>query len=243
GIVEGYTGRTGYAYFPWPGYCTVDLEKVHDLSSIRILLWDNQGQGQSHPDDRKYKYRLLASEDQAHWRLVYETDDVGTIGWQVFDFDKSLSARYIRVHGLWCSKQLSVHIVQLEAYDAPTPSLPSRSPMVHLRLGAPTELIEEVVSYKATSTMRDIIVKLRRIPDDYPVINGNPFRNVADELEMRLDDITQIEERIDAVHRRIVEPVAKELEFGRQANRLGLWTGLAGIIVSIVLFAISVYLN
>lgn len=245
GITDGYDGHNGFAYFKWPGYCTVDLDAVRELKSIRMLLWDRQGKGQVVPADRVYKYRLLTSNDCEQWQVIYESDDVGTIGWQVFEFDKPHSAHYIRVHGLWCSKQPTFHLVELEAHDSPAP-LPQRPPKVHLRLGATATYSNEATSYKATGTIREIIRQLRELPDTHPSINPVPLQHAADALEQKLDDITRLEESIEAVNRRIVEPVAKELEFGRRAGRFsvgGFWVGMAGIILSVILFALSIWLQ
>lgn len=90
--------------------------------------------------------------------------------------------------------------------------------------------------------MKEIINQLRDIVKNYPAINPEPILTAANELELKLDDINQLEERVEAINRRIVEPVTKELEFGRKAGRFsvfGFWIGLMGIIISIILFALS----
>ncbi len=50
-----YKKRSEYAAAKFPCYCTVDLQNIHSLKRVRLLLWDN--------DNRKYKYRFLTSTD------------------------------------------------------------------------------------------------------------------------------------------------------------------------------------
>lgn len=240
-----YDGKNGFCYFPWPGTCTVDLETVQSLVSIRLLLWDDQGKGGTEPTTRRYRYRLLSSADHQTWLVHYITDESGTIGWQEFIFATNVKARYIQVDGLYNTANKYIHLVELEAHTAPAQLLP-RPPQLRITLGLTHGSVEVGGTYRAAAKAANVVSQLRDLAAKNTVLNPLPLLQAADELDEMLSDIAQIEERIDAVNRRIVAPVAKELEFGRFAGKFsvaGFWIGLIGIVVSVALFAISIWLQ
>src|SRR3989339_1861781 len=86
GIVSGYTGVKGFAFFSWPGTMTIDLGEIKKIYCIRFLLWDGLGKGGSKRDPRIYKYRLLTSTNHKIWNVYFDTASNGFNGWQVFTF-------------------------------------------------------------------------------------------------------------------------------------------------------------
>ncbi|PKN65428.1 MAG: hypothetical protein CVU57_09925 [Deltaproteobacteria bacterium HGW-Deltaproteobacteria-15] len=124
GVITGYKGsvesRT-YSYFKWPGSLTVDLEKQYVVKCIRFLLWDGMGKAGVSRDSRKYRYRLETSLDGEFYNVAYDTGENGYNGWQQFLFHSGIKTRYIRVYGRHNSRNDSVHIVEVEAYENDTP--------------------------------------------------------------------------------------------------------------------------
>lgn len=242
GNSTAYTGFEGFAHFDWPGYCTLDLDETYELKCIRFLLWDGLGKGGSVPAPRAYQYRLLTSTDLQNWTVQYETNMDGSIGWQVFDFLTPLSTRYIRIHGLRNTAKPDIHIVEIEAHTENPPELP-RAPKTLVRFDEPVNAHEVQTSLQTAGTIESIITSLREVVDkNRNIINTEGIQGAIGDLEMRLGDVRRVEANIDSIKRLIVLPVAQELHYGRKAGMfsiLGFWVGLVGIVVSVVLFAIS----
>jgi len=104
GDVIHYTGNRGFTSFDWPGTLTVDLASTYTIRCIRTLLWDGLGEPNRTRDPRFYLYRLLVSVDHNQWKVLFDTGNNGSNGWQVFNFPDGLQARYVRIHGLFNSK-------------------------------------------------------------------------------------------------------------------------------------------
>lgn len=246
GITTGYSGQEGFAHFGWPGTCTVDLEEAYELKCIRFLLWDGLGKGGVQPAPRRYLYRLLTSVDQRTWTVQYETNMDGSIGWQVFDFGSPINARYVRIHGLWNSAKPNMHVVEIEAHTVEPPPT-NWSPNTLVRFDQPNDVSESQTTLPTAKKMGSIIHSLREIVEKHrDTINTERLQAAIGDLEVQMDDVGRVEASIDSVKRLIVLPVADELHFGRRAGVFsirGFWMGLAGIVISVVLFALSLILG
>lgn len=116
GEYDDYSTSDNYAFFDTPNFITIDLENKYHIYCIRFLLWDGLSKNPN-PDDRKYLYKLLVSKDNENWIQVYDTEENGTSGWQIFDFPKGEIIRYIRIHGIKNSINNHFHIVEIEVHD------------------------------------------------------------------------------------------------------------------------------
>ncbi len=96
-----YSGNNGFTEANLPCNFTIDLEKPYDISVIRFKLWDGLGGDPNiTPNGRQYRYRLFISKDNKNWQFVWGTNEKGFNGWQVFEFQKTQKARYVKLQAL-----------------------------------------------------------------------------------------------------------------------------------------------
>ena len=248
GHITGYTDRKGFGHFSWPGFLTVDLGDQYNLSCIRILLWDGLGQGNRQRDNRIYKYHLLTSIDHQTWKVVFDSTNDGSNGWQVFNFPDGLNVRYCRIHGLWNSANPEIHIVQVEAHDSEPPNLDAEC---MLQRAITTESINEEVGdgLPLTSRVGGIINNIEQLVESTKILNPEPFRELISQLRIQVNDVSALERSMDSIRREIIGPVHEELEKSSKLGRFsvwGFWVGLIGgllAIVSITLTLISMSSN
>lgn len=241
GNSSDYTGLKGFADFPWPNTLTVDLGGTYDLHCIRFLLWDGLGQGGGRRNLRVYKYRLLVSEDHHTWTVLYDTRDDGYNGWQSFEFEHTIQAQYIRVHGLWNSANSNFHIVQIEAHDSQPPPLGAEITL-YRRLSTDSFELESGEGLPLTSRMRDIIRKIDDLVAENSILNPEPFQELTSELRVRVGDIGAVESSMGSIRRAIIAPVQDRLEQSMKLGQFsvwGFWVGLIGGILAIVSLVIN----
>ena len=90
----------------------VTLPETYSLSEIRVKLWDG--------DSRYYRYALEVSADGKNYQLVANHSKDQPKGLQVIRF-RPRPVKFIRLHGLYGSKNKNFHVVELEAYCIPPP--------------------------------------------------------------------------------------------------------------------------
>ncbi len=236
GIITGYTGSKGFAYFPWPGTLTVDLGEVYTLKCIRILFWDGLGKKGTVRDPRVYKYRLLTSTDHRVWKVLIDTGHEGFNGWQVFTFPDGLDTRYVRIHGIWNSAKPQIHIVQVEAHDTEAPELDAE--FVLKRNILTDDIFEETGDgLPLTSRVRDIINNLENLIESNVYLNPVPFKSLITDLRSQVKNIGAIELSMDAIRSEITEPVNQELKKSSKLGRFsvwGFWVGIVGGTLAII---------
>lgn len=243
GNIKNYNGIKGFADFMWPGTLTVDLNQIYDLFCIRMLLWDEMGDSFRRRDSRIYKYRLLTSIDHKLWNVIHDTGEKGYKGWQVFDFDKSIQVRYIRVHGLYNSVNPNFHVVQLEAYDNQNIDT-SIDITFHKQIITSVLNNEEGDGLPIEDKMKYIISQLDElIEKNSDLIKPEPFKEISSQLKIKVRDITAIERSVDSIRRRIIDPVSKELVKQSKIGKISLILGIFFFIVTIVLPYILKWLN
>jgi uncharacterized repeat protein (TIGR01451 family) len=113
GKTTGYTSDTG---FTWAGFnvpLTITLNKQYTINKINVLLWDL--------DARYYRYKIETSLDKIKWTTVIDKTSGQWKSWQSDTFS-ALPVRYIRITGTYNSANNEFHVVELEAYEPPTPS-------------------------------------------------------------------------------------------------------------------------
>lgn len=201
GNVTNYGGHEGWSYFMWPGHLTVDLESIHAITCIRFLLYDSDR-------NRLYKYRLLASEDGKNWKVLFDTEERGHLGWQVFFMGpERLRAQYVRIHGLWNSSNDSFHVVQVEVYDDDPPVLDGK---VNLQLGVILKNIETETDQtdieRAYERVSSIIE--REAPDLIPRI----FFQVLEQLRPHVRDIADVQRSVIGIRRQILKPIEDSMQ-------------------------------
>lgn len=240
GQISTYTGELGFAEFSWPYMLTVNLGETYTLFCIRLLLWDGLGQGNKQRDNRSYKYRLLTSVDHQLWKVVFDGSSDGTNGWQVFNFPDSLEARYIRIHGIWNSANAYFQVVQVEAYDGPSPELEAE---IVLQRTVFAESIQDEIGdgLPLQAKVGSIINRIERLVEDNELLNPEPFRQLISQLRNQVSDVASLERGMDSIRREIIAPVRHELEQSAKLGRFsvwGFWVGLVGgglAILSLVL--------
>lgn len=240
GQIDDYTANNGFAEFQWPGTLTIDLDEPDNICCIRILLWDGLGQGDGQPDDRIYKYRLSTSLDHQTWNVFFDTGDNGYNGWQVFRFKQKIKARYIRLHGLFNSKNQHIQVVQIEAHDSEPREL-DREASITKEIGLDSTTEEVGDGLPLESNVRNIINSLEQLIDSYEILNPEPFKNLIFQLHQQVQDVSAIERSMASVRREITEPVKKELKKSAKLGRFSVWGFFVGIIGFI--FAILSLLN
>ena len=230
-----YDPRSGFAFFPWPGTLTVDLESELPIRCVRLLLWDGLGTRSKTRASRTYRYRLLVSSDHNTWRVLFDTWREGTLGWQVFDIPDTVVARYVRIHGLWNSANEEFHVVQLEVHDDTPPLLEADTILERTIL--PRELnIENGDSTPVSQRVNDIIIGVNELVNSTRLLNPAPFKDLMSQLRIQVRDISAIEQSIDSVRREIISPVKIELEKGSRLGRYsvwGFWVGIVGGVLAI----------
>ncbi len=117
-----YDGKTGYCGIHTPAFITVDLFKIVPIREISFLLWDYRDPMNHDPDKErkermKYAYRLLVSSDRVCWSVVDDSLCEFRRGWQLFTFEQSVSARYVRIHALANRMNSGFHVVRIHVCD------------------------------------------------------------------------------------------------------------------------------
>ncbi len=231
GYTRPYTGGSGFCEFHWPGYLTLDLGERRTLRCIRFLLWDGLGEGKGVRDTRRYGYRVLISEDHATWRVIHDTQTEGYNGWQALVLANGLSARYVRIHGLWNSRNESFHIVELEVHDD-VPQDPPEEVTFKVTVhdaGISTELGDGL---SIEQNFRTLVKRLKGIIDQHSdIIKPEPIRELIGQLEAPVRDMTGIERTVDGIRRQIIDPVRRELQ---SMSRIGNWSFVVGVIGGIL---------
>jgi hypothetical protein len=235
GNITAYTAHDGFAYFKWPGTLTVDLEAAFALTCIRMLLWDGLGEPGSPRNPRIYLYRLLVSTDGQNWKVVYDTGIDGYNGWQVFAFPQPISARYIRIHGLWNIANRDFHIVQIEAYDDSTvPPLQVEAGLSRTIAGGTGDVEAGDGRVWSTDVSR-VIGELETLVEKSKILNPEPFSALISQLRVQVVDIRNVERGMDGIRREIIGPVNKELRKIVVTGRWQLWIGLIALVASVVI--------
>jgi hypothetical protein len=240
GDIYNYNGNTGFGYFLWSGTLTIDLENVFHIKCIRILLWDGLGKGNTQRDSRIYKYRLLTSIDHKNWDVLYDTCDKGYNGWQVFNIEDGIDAKFIRLHGMWNSANSEFHVVQIEAYESYPQELQAEITLKHNVITSEISK-EKGDGHPLTNKLSVIINKIEKlILENSNIINPDPFKALTSELQTQVKDIGSIENSMDSIRREITGPVKAELEKSAQVGRFSLWVGIIGGILAIIAIIISI---
>ncbi len=237
GIINGYTAGTGFVHTNWPDYLTIDLESICKLYVIRFLLWDRLGNSNKR-DKRKYKYRLLTSEDHNEWQVHFDTGKDGFNGWQEFEFNPPVSARYVRIHAMWNSANVEYHIVEVEAHDSPATSLIAECVLKRvINNSIDKNEIEVGEPFPLTSKVFSDLNKIEELVNDNDYIKPEKFLRIINDLRVKFRDMTLIEQSMDSIRREIIRPVTEEME---EASKLGKYSkygfivGLIGFIVGLV---------
>ena len=243
GEITNYTGYIGFAELPWPSILTVDLGGSYNLICIRLLLWDGLGKEGKVRANRFYKYRLLTSTDHQVWKVIFDSSNDGSNGWQVFNFSDSLSVRYIRIHGLWNSANPSFQIVQVEAHDSPPPEVDAE---IVLQRTIQTEALEEEVGdgLPLQARVGGIINGIERLIEGNDLLNPKPFRELISQLRLQVRDVTALERGMDSIRREIISPVHQELERSAKLGKFsvwGFWVGLIGGVLAIISIFIALF--
>jgi hypothetical protein len=243
GKITDYTAHTGFTHFRWPGTLTVDLGEAYGLRCIRMLLWDGLGQPGGQRDPRIYSYRLLTSVDYQKWKVVYDTADGGSNGWQVFNFPDGIKSRYVRVHGMRNTANKEFHIVQLEAHESDPK--PLETDVRLQKTIAPDSSSEEIGDgLPLESRVRSIIDDIEQLVKDVPALSQKYFGELISQLRVQVRDVGAIERSMDSVRREIVGPVNKELEKSVKLGRFsfwGFWVGLIGGVLAIISLIVNLF--
>jgi len=112
-IIDGNVSTYGYTYWDsdTPGTLTVILNKIYEISRIRMLLREAA-------NDSFYRYKIEASQDGQIWQTVSERTSGQWRGWQEEIFSSKLKVRYFRVTGTFASLNRNFSVVEFEAYAA-----------------------------------------------------------------------------------------------------------------------------
>lgn len=224
-----YDGKRGYSYAKWPGNLTLDLGKVEEIETIRFLLYDE--------DERIYKYRLLTSSDLNEWTVHYDSAEHDCKGWQEFNFQEKISARYIRIHCLWNSKNRHFHIIELQVYDKDTEDL---NLIISNKKLLSTKSTDQAYEFgdgsPFTIQVNELISGLEKIIQEYSYIKPEPIQEIILNLRTQAHDVETLEKSLGSIRREILNPVKKELEAGRRIGKYSIWgfiVGFLGIVISI----------
>jgi len=264
GHITGYTHYSGFGFFIWPGTFTLDLDSVRDIRCIRFLLWDGKGHPDTSPDPRKYKYRLLVSNDLDSWRVLFDTEDMGYNGWQNFLFPEGIRARYVRIHGVYNSANHHFHLVEVEVHDSEPPPLDAEVTLERvidhsgkLDLGdrvdehvsvphAPVLYTEVGDGFSFSKRVTSAINAIENLVNNSKYLNPEPFRQLISELRVQVKDVAAIERSMDSVRREILSPIKKELLESSRLSKFsywGFWVGIVGGILAIIALAVDLYYN
>lgn len=241
GKITGYTSLTGFASVTWPYTLTVDLGDSYSVLCIRILLWDGLGEGNRQRATRSYKYRLLTSTDHQVWKVIFDSSNDGSNGWQVFSFPGALSVRYVRIHGMWNSANPEFQIVQVEAHDTAPPELDTEVVLARTILTDSLE-IEVGDGLPLQARVGGIINGIERLIEGTRLLNPQPFQELIAQLRVQVRDVTALERGMDSIRREIISPVHRELEHSAKLGRFsvwGFWVGLIGGVLAIISIALA----
>jgi hypothetical protein len=243
GEITGYTDYTGFADSAWPCVLTVNLGDSYDLLCIRILLWDGLGDGSRKRDNRVFKYRLLTSTDHQIWKVIFDSSNDESNGWQVFNFSSSLNTRYVRIHGLSNSANANFQVVQVEAHNSTPSDLEAE---IVLQRTIQTESLEEEVGdgLPLQARVGGIINGIERLIEGNELLNPKPFRELISQLRVQVRDVSALERGMDSIRREIISPVHQELEHSAKLGRFsvwGFWVGLIGGVLSILSITLTLY--
>jgi len=240
GQIETYSGSEGFAEFSWPYTLTVDLEKIYPIVCVRLLLWDDLGEGNKQRSNRIYKYRLLISIDHLNWQVIYDSSAGGGNGWQVFNFPNPLDARYIRVHGIWNSANPYFQIVQIEAHDSAPPELDAEV-MLQRTVLSDSNQLETGDGMPLQARVASIINRIERLVENNELLNPVPFRQLISQLRNQVSDVASLEKGMDSIRREIINPVQRELQQSARLSRFsvwGFWVGIIGGVLAILSLAL-----
>lgn len=252
GHITGYTGNSGFCHFPWPDNLTLDLGSVYTLKCIRFLLWDGLGSTQGRRDPRRYWYRLLISEDNKIWTVLFSTYDQGYNGWQSFRIPNGKSARYIRIHGMANSANPEFHVIELQAFDTEPDQIDADIVLDKIIIESENQFeVDEHLPIQRSFQL--LINQLENVIEQNTVINPAPFQEIIQKLRLQIKDVVGIEQNLESIKRNITQPVQDELEkassIGLQSLEFGkfsvygFWVGLIGGILAIVSMAITLFKN
>jgi hypothetical protein len=239
GDIVSYTHYKGYAAFTYPGTLTIDLEEVHEIKCIRILIWDGLGEGGTQVDARRYRYRLAVSKDNNNWEELYTTapsPEAGTIGWQIFNFKTAIRVRYIRIYGLHNTDNEYFHIVEVEAHDD-SPPKPGGYIGTDIELsGEQKESISreetpQAVTKIDSKELNRIIETLEKSPIDKTLVR---------DIKARFEDLIILDQNLEAIRREIVNPVTDEMKKSNQLAIFALILTIIGLILTIITTIFSI---
>lgn len=236
GQIIGYSGNSGFADFHWPGRLTVDLESNVIIYEIRFLIWDGLGVAKSQRNPRIYKYRLLTSNDNNSWEVIYDTGDQGFNGWQSFKFPEGKDLRYIQIHGLWNSANTGFHIVEVEAYD--DSNLKTSVEIVFEKTVAGLSNGKEIGDGLPLSSHIKGIIRDLEIFGKKDFVSSDHFSKLILQLRQHATDISALDYNMGSIRREIMFPVKREL---KQLNSVGKMSFVVGVIGGLLaIFALIV---
>lgn len=263
-----YSEFSGFTAVIPPGYITIDLEQVREVQTIQFLLWDNLGNGKNEACDVVCRYRLLASDydgdlkyDEASrnvmpvdgngsvvWTVLYDTLRHGYNGWQVFNLDRPMHFRYLRLHLLSNSaNDMPCNVVRLEAYSRRLVGYRYR------QMPAFEALIETEDSSKAVKSVgrRSIRynsfikfpVELRHLLEQQIVAARSVGQlQLVEKMSLLCSDLRQIieemsvyDKRVTQINDRIFKNTNKILQRSNMLKLISIFLGIVGLILNFVL--------
>ena len=224
GNITNYNSSVGYAHTSYPEYCTLDLEKTHNIKFVRFLLWDK--------DARFYKYRLLTSKDNITWNVIYDSGNCRDIGWQAFNFLNCTTIRYVRIHALHNSVNPWFHIVEIEAYDGDNYPMYKHNQEQTVDMSSQT-YIEIKDGFSTTRRLIEIANQLENTTSKTPGLDKDYFAEIISDLRIRIEDVSKIEATSESITRQILKPITIELTRSNKLGNLSIFLGIIGGVLSI----------
>ena len=246
GDIRNYDEFEGFTSVISPATITVDLEEVKMVQTIQFLLWDNCGRLKTENCNIKYQYRLLVSEDQKVWRVLFDTFRDGYCGWQRFDLSEQVPMRYIRFHALTVNDKslLPFMIVELEAYTTELMHYDYRfMPTLHVDINVAKDvsagqnratILSEKTHHKLSAFFTEIEKNLR---DDAVECQRRGRLGLKAQLEHLIRSVSSIHHDVDAyedavneIKSKILGGTDEEISKSRRWERVSFWSGVIGIL-------------
>ena len=230
-----YNENVGFHSINNPGWIKYELDKEYEISYIRLLLWDNCGDGKKQPSNRTYRYRILYSQDtlsseSVRWKVLYDTMRNGSNGWQEFYLeDKPAKIRSVMVHCYYNSRNDDTQIVRVQAFKYPTKELAQEfglkgisdedfAPSIHgiinnrIICGYQAEAGISKGIYQEVSSRLDI---LEEILGD----NDNDIQVFRNETKERLGELNFIDNDISRFQASLLKPVEEAVKKQKVMDR------------------------
>lgn len=218
-----YNEDEGFHPINNPGWIKFELDDVKYISYIRILLWDNCGNGKKQPSNRMYQYRLMYSEDSitsesARWTVLYDTMRNGSNGWQEFYLeDGPAKIRSIKIHFCHNSRNSETQVVKVQAYRNPTRELAEEFGIYDLKDEEFAPSIHGIINNRiicgyheeagiSKGIFNEVSSRLKKLKD----ILGNSDKDVlafSTETEEKLGELNFIDNDISRFQASLLKPV------------------------------------